>query len=348
MPETIDLTNLSKQEIQDFAKPTKEYDEIMSIWPRLKINWNDHKSAIEKLRSQTEIADEMDEPDPRVTETFRKFPARDGFELSLRTFSLASSSAGAGALIVLYHGGGWCMGSTAMVAEIARKLAKRFGATVIAPKYRLAPEDPWPKSLEDGWDALEFVRQNHAVQGEGFVVGGISAGATMSLLYAHLARDQGLEPKITGIWSACGSARTKDSGDLEDGYRERLLSRSQEECVKNPVLSPEMQKLFRECLKADESSQWYNCLVWRDGSEGRSGYGHHGIPRVYQQLCGRDVSRDEGLILDDMLKKEGTETRLDLYRGLPHCFWIALPHVPEVKKWERDTTNGFGWLLEAS
>lgn len=240
------------------------------------------------------------------------------------------------------------MGSTTMVADIARNLVKRFKVTVIAPKYRLAPEFPWPKSLEDGWDALEFVRKNHAIEGKGFVIGGISAGASMSLVYAHLARDQGLEPKITGIWSACGSARAKDLGDLEDGYRERLLSRSQEECVKNPVLSPEMQKLLRECVKADENSQWYNCLVWKDRPEGRSGYGHHGLPRVYQQLCGRDVSRDEGLILDDMLKNEGIETRVDLYKGLPHCFWIALPHIPEFKKWEKDTIDGFRWLLKAA
>ncbi|EME84685.1 uncharacterized protein MYCFIDRAFT_135233 [Pseudocercospora fijiensis CIRAD86] len=293
----------------------------------------------------------MDEPDPAVKETLKNFSARDGYELSLRIFTSANSPRG-GPLIVLYHGGGWCMGSTTMVADIARNLVKKLKAVVIAPKYRLAPEYPWPKSLEDGWDAFQFVRENHAEfmggAGKPFLIGGISAGASMSLVYAHLARDQGLEPKITGIWSACGSVRAKDLGDLEDRYRERLLSRSQEDCVKNPVLSPEMQKLLRECVKADENSQWYNCLVWRDGSDGRSGYGHHGLPRMYQQLCGRDVSRDEGLILDDMLKKEGTETRLDLYKGLPHCFWIALPHVPEFKKWEKNTIDGFGWLLEAS
>lgn len=245
------------------------------------------------------------------------------------------------------------MGSTTMVAGIARDLVKRKpDVVVVAPTYRLAPEHVWPRSAEDGWDALNYIREHPLEFGrvdlnQGFVIGGISAGASMSLVYAHMARDEKLEPRITGVWSACGSARLREGERLEEVYRERLLSRTQEDCVRNPVLSPEMQKLMRECVRADETSYMFNALVWKGGEgEGRGGYGHYAFPKVYQQLCGRDVSRDEGLILDDMLKREGVKTRLDLYKGLPHCFWIALQFVPEYKRWVKDTMDGFEWLLQ--
>ena len=58
-----------------------------------------------------------------------------------------------------------------------------------------------------------------------------------------------------------------------------------------------------------------------------------------------DLARDELLIFDDMLKSEEVPTRLDLYPGLPHCFFYSFKELPQSKQWEKDTMDGFAWLL---
>ena len=58
-----------------------------------------------------------------------------------------------------------------------------------------------------------------------------------------------------------------------------------------------------------------------------------------------EPSRDEVLIFDDMLKGEGIPTRLDMYRGLPHAFWLSYPGLPQAKQVQKDIMGGFAWLL---
>ena len=80
-------------------------------------------------------------------------------------------------LIVLYFGGGFVLGSPLALATLARSLVKQFTAIVVAPKYRLAPEHPFPTSINDGWDSLDWIAKNAtatigADPSKGFIVGG--------------------------------------------------------------------------------------------------------------------------------------------------------------------------------
>ncbi|CAK1364942.1 AB hydrolase superfamily protein [Cercospora beticola] len=337
---TKDFTSMSREEILQLAEPTEEYQEMMDVWPPVRIDWQDTKSTLAKVRMQTELADELDEPDRDVEETFRQFPARDGYQLTLRIFTSRRHTVPNGSIVVLWHGGGWVIGSPTMTAGIARSLCKRFGCLVLAPNYRLAPEHVWPTSLNDAWDSFNYIRNEYDEEAERhFIIGGISAGAHMALVIAHMAKEENLEPKITGVYSACGSIQPLNEGDLDPVYRERYLSRTQPECADNPVLSKEMKKFMTDCAKADPTSKSCMPLLWPGNEK------HEGLPKVYQQVCGRDYSRDEALIFDDILKKNGGKSRVNLYPGLPHCFWLALGGIPEYRQWEQDTISGFQWLL---
>jgi acetyl esterase/lipase len=250
-------------------------------------------------------------------------------------------------IIVLYFPGGFIIGDQMALAPLARTLVKRFNVVVVAPKYRLAPEHPFPIAVEDGWDTLSWIAKNgESIQGDpakGFIVGGISSGGNITNVITHLAIENDLQPPISGVWLSCAGVRIapKDAHLLPEKYQERNLSRTQDECVNSVTTSAGMEKFKKDALKADFDSRLFAPMIWSTDA----GFGHTGFPKTYSQVAGIDTARDESLIFDDMLKSQGTPTRLDLYPGVPHFFFYTFKDLPQSKQWEEDTMAGFEWLL---
>jgi acetyl esterase/lipase len=320
------------------------------------LDWDNDTEALSTLRKFVSIQEQLDQLDPGVQERILHAPARDGYDLPLRVFCPPvdeERSLPKPALLVLYYGGGNILGSPVLMAKLARSLVKRFKVIVVAPTYRLAPEHPYPKQVEDGWDALSYIA-DHAITtlqadpSQGFIVGGISAGGNIANVITHLARDQGLQHPITGNWLSINGVRLapKDEHKLPPKYRDRLLSQDQAEYINSPTLPSGMRGLIERSCKRDRESHLSSPMIWPalDGINGGE-FGHKGMPRTYSQVCGADTGRDELLIYDDMLKNEGVDRRLDIYPGLPHAFWHTFKKLPEAKKWEEDTMEGFRWLL---
>jgi len=61
------------------------------------------------------------------------------------------------------HGGGYIIGNPTQDDRLCRRFAKELGITVAAVKYRLAPENPYPASLEDCYSALTWLATLPAV-----------------------------------------------------------------------------------------------------------------------------------------------------------------------------------------
>jgi hypothetical protein len=59
-----------------------------------------------------------------------------------------------------------------------------------------------------------------------------------------------------------------------------------------------------------------------------------------------DVSKDYTLLFEEVLKKEGVNTRLDLFPGLIHGFWSFCPKAGFTINWLEKTDVGFEWLLK--
>ncbi|KAH8693750.1 Alpha/Beta hydrolase protein [Talaromyces proteolyticus] len=290
------------------------------------------------------------EPGSGVLERDIFFPARDGFQLRARVFEPATQDTATTArttpLVVYYHGGGYTIGSPEDTASSCRRIVQNLGVVCIAPGYRQGPEDPFPASINDAWDALKWIA-SHAeaefptvsLSAGGFVIGGSSAGGSMSAILVHLARDEGLMPVITGLFQLASMILPPEAqAALPSRYQEMYLSRTQAECQQDPVRSPALAKIFHDSARGDPQSPMFVPFIWPKG--------HEGLPRTYFQVCGMDTVRDEALIYEQVLREHGVETKLDIYPGMPHIFWGTFPFLGQSKKAVLDFENGIKWLLQ--
>jgi len=103
-------------------------------------------------------------------------------------------------LLVYFHGGGWVGGGLDVVDEPCRALANKAGAIIVAPSYRLAPENKFPSAVDDAYAALMWVAQHIAPFGgniDKLFVAGDSAGGNLAAAAALIARDR-KGPKLAG------------------------------------------------------------------------------------------------------------------------------------------------------
>ncbi|XP_060053622.1 arylacetamide deacetylase-like isoform X2 [Erinaceus europaeus] len=94
------------------------------------------------------------------------------------------------------HGGGWCLGSAALLTYdvLSRKTAERLDAIVISTDYRLAPEYHFPNQFEDVYNVLKWflhqdVLERYGVDAERIGVAGDSAGGNLAAAVVQQLRD---------------------------------------------------------------------------------------------------------------------------------------------------------------
>ena len=93
-------------------------------------------------------------------------------------------------IFVMFHGGGWVIGSVEEFDVIARQVANASGAVVVSVDYRLAPEHPYPHPLDDCLRALTWTVEHAAEIGgdaSRVAVGGDSAGGNLAAVCALMS-----------------------------------------------------------------------------------------------------------------------------------------------------------------
>ena len=91
------------------------------------------------------------------------------------------------------HGGGHIIGTPEMDDELCIRFAKEIGSSgcvVVAPDYRLAPENPYPADVEDCYEALIWLTERSNVDKARIAVAGQSAGGGLTAAVALMARDR--------------------------------------------------------------------------------------------------------------------------------------------------------------
>ena len=277
----------------------------------------------------------------KITEMF--YTTRDGHDNAVKLFQPETCPEEGSPLIVMFHGGGFCIGGPESEEQSCRNFVQAFGAVCVSAAYRLAPEWAFPYAIDDAWDAYRWAVEHAATfaadPSRGLVVGGTSAGANMSAVIAHLARDADMKPSLTGQYLAIPMV-VPNKSHVPEKYQHMYLSMEQNG-EGTPILPREAVETFMGAYKPDDKDSRFNVL----GSTG----GHANLPRTYLQVNGMDPLRDEALIYEKILREEcGIQTMLDMYPGLPHGFWGFFPKLQKSIEFRKDMIKGMSWLLGRS
>jgi acetyl esterase/lipase len=131
---------------------------------------------------------------PSVAE--RSVPGRGGAP-DVRVFVINAKAGERRPAILHTHGGGFVLGSAAGDVPSLQVLAQALGCVIVTVEYRLAPETPFPGSLEDNYAGLKWLHANAeelGVDRSRIALAGESAGGGHAAMLAIAARDRGEVP----------------------------------------------------------------------------------------------------------------------------------------------------------
>ncbi|KAK0384415.1 hypothetical protein NLU13_8502 [Sarocladium strictum] len=265
---------------------------------------------------------------------------RDGTPITLRSYRKSTLEDARLPLFFYMHGGGYVYGGLETDDETCRALAEELDLLVLNVEYRLAPENKFPVGFEDCHDLVRWVASSDGQEqlrtnlAKGFILGGTSAGANFTCGISHLAVQQNLSPPITGVVFLAGSFCHPDARPKK--YLDRILS--VDEINDAPGLTRKSIDYFSEKYGAPPEDKRLSPLLFES---------HAGIAKkAYFAVCGWDPRRDEALLLEQLLGEAGLQTKLDVYKGLPHGFWTTCPDLPVSKDWLARLMDGLRWMLE--
>lgn len=95
------------------------------------------------------------------------------------------------AALLYLHGGGYAIGSPRSHRHMLGPLSSDSGLPILAPDYRLAPENPFPAAVDDALAAYRGLLEI-GIAADKLAIAGDSAGGGLTIATLVAARDKGL------------------------------------------------------------------------------------------------------------------------------------------------------------
>ena len=233
-------------------------------------------------------------------------PGSDGEpQVSLRIYQPRELATPAPALFWT-HGGGFIQGSPSQdeVANIA--FARELGITVVAARYRLAPEHPFPAAIDDLYAGLTWLfdeAEARGIDSTRIAIGGASAGAGLTAALALVAHDR---------------------DEVRPAFQLLVYPMLDDRTVLRTDIDP---KKLRMWSPGSNRFGWASYLGGQPGSADVSPYAAparrddlSGLPPAWIGVGTLDLFHDEDLVYARRLESAGVPCEVHIVEGAFHGF----------------------------
>lgn len=227
--------------------------------------------------------------------------------------------------ILWLHGGGYFEGGPEMVfGSKGMDAARKFGAVLVSPDYRLSGTAPYPAALDDAYCALLWLNANRDELGiDRIMVGGESAGGGLCAALCMLTRDRG----EVGISYQMPIYPMLDCDDTETSRDNR---------------SP----LFWNTKRNHEAWKQYLGPLWGSGNvpayaSPAKQTDHSGLPPCYTFVAQGEPFLAETLEYVRRLNEAGVEAEVDVFPAEMHAFDVMFPWKKVSKEAKASFLNHF-------
>lgn len=215
-----------------------------------------------------------------------------------------------GRAILYIHGGGFMIGGGEAALYSAWQMAGDARIRVYSTDYRLAPEHPFPKPLEDVVEAYRFMLKTHKAAHTAFFGG--SAGANLAVAAVLKARDAGLDlPAACAVHSVPSDMTGNGDTEFTNVVVDTILKKRDPRMAanyagghdpKDPLLSP----------------------AYADYSKGF-------VPTILTSGT-RDILLSGTVRVHRAMVRAGVPAELHVWEAMPHAPFIGSPEEAELYK----------------
>jgi acetyl esterase/lipase len=229
--------------------------------------------------------------------------------------------AGADAPVLLYlHGGGYIACSPETHRSLVGSLVRRTRGRAYVPRYRLAPEHPFPAAIDDARAAYRYLLEEEGVAPSQLIVAGDSAGGGLALATMLAVRDEGL-PMPAGIVTFSPWTDLATTGHSLDENSERCAMFAGETIRRAAAFY---------VGTADPRTPLVSPL-----------YGDFtGFPPMLVHASTDEVLRDDAIRVAERARAAGVTVELRLWRHVPHVWQFFAAVLPEARA-SLDATRAF-------
>jgi acetyl esterase/lipase len=202
-------------------------------------------------------------------------------------------------VLLYFHGGAYAIGSASDATGLAADVARRAGARGVSVDYRLAPENPFPRAVDDAVTAYRALLDD-GIPSSRIAFIGESAGGGLAVAALVAIKNAGLpQPSSAAVFSPWTDLTL--SGDSVVG-----------KAGVDPALTPEgLRVRARDYLGPADPSTPLASPIFADLT---------GIAPLLIQVGSHEILLDDAVRLAARAAAQDVSVELQVWPGVPHVF----------------------------
>lgn len=300
---------------RDIPIPATVSPEIRAMMAAGPPAWGERRPAsVEEWRRLREMLAKRGDPFVRAAAERLGVRIGQGMRRNVPVYTLTParmSEAGGGCTLLLLHGGGHALNPGLSGALEGVLMAGHGGMTVISPDFRLAPEHPFPASLDDALAVYRDLLEG-GIPANRLGVFGSSSGGALTLALMQRIREEGL-PMPAAISPGSPWADLPGTGDSR-----------QANAGVDTVLGSQAGWIAAAAEAYAGSADPADPLISPVNMDAR------GLPPALLVAGTRDLLLSDTVRMHRKLLEAGVRAELIVHEGLSHTQYYFSPNAPET------------------